>query len=129
MIGKNNIFNIRSGSRWLGSVGSTKGFVDFSSREMCIRACLVLLRNYRRRYGLRTIREVISRFAPPSENNTENYIRFVCDSVLMYDLEPINLDIKYFCILSAMAKMETNTILPVWEVLVISAIYNIDICE
>ena len=39
----------------------------------------VLLDTYRTRYGLSTIREMISRWAPPSENFTEGYIRFVSE--------------------------------------------------
>ena len=37
----------------------------------------MLLHTYRVRHGLRTIREMISRWAPPSENHTEAYIRAV----------------------------------------------------
>ena len=32
---------------------------------------------YYNKYSLKTIRGVISRWAPPSENNTENYINIV----------------------------------------------------
>ena len=37
----------------------------------------MLLHTYRVRHGLRTIRKMISRWAPPSENHTEAYIRAV----------------------------------------------------
>lgn len=37
----------------------------------------VLLHTYRVRHGCRTLREMISRWAPPSENHTENYIKAV----------------------------------------------------
>jgi hypothetical protein len=43
------------------------------------RAMFVLLDTYRTRYGLSTIRQMISRWAPPTENFTEGYIRFVAD--------------------------------------------------
>lgn len=39
----------------------------------------VLLDTYRVKYGLKTIRQMISRYAPPSENHTEAYIAAVCD--------------------------------------------------
>ena len=43
------------------------------------RALFVLLDSYCRR-GVRTIREIISRYAPPVENYTEGYIRAVAES-------------------------------------------------
>lgn len=42
------------------------------------RAMLKLLQNYSRLNGCKTIRQMINRWAPPSENNTDNYIRAVC---------------------------------------------------
>jgi hypothetical protein len=41
------------------------------------RAMFVLLDSYRSRYGLCTIRQMLGRYAPPSENFTEGYVRFV----------------------------------------------------
>lgn len=38
------------------------------------RAIFVLLHTYAVRYGLRTIRGMISRYAPPEENDTRNYV-------------------------------------------------------
>lgn len=47
--------------------------------EWGYRAMFVLLDTYARRYGLNTIRGMISRYAPPSENNTEAYIAAICE--------------------------------------------------
>ena len=52
-------------------------FKQFESIEWGYRAIFVTLNTYRRKYGLRTIREMISRWAPPVENHTEAYIRAV----------------------------------------------------
>ena len=41
------------------------------------RAIFVLLDSYRRKYGLCTIRQMLNRYAPPSENFTEGYVRYV----------------------------------------------------
>ena len=41
------------------------------------RAMFVLLDSYRSRYGLCTIRQMLNRYAPPSENFTEGYVRIV----------------------------------------------------
>ena len=42
------------------------------------------------RYGLDTIRGMISRWAPPSENHTETYIRAVADAVGIPDGQPLD---------------------------------------
>lgn len=43
------------------------------------RAMFVLLHSYNRRYGLNSIRGMLNRYAPPTENFTEGYIRFVAN--------------------------------------------------
>jgi hypothetical protein len=53
--------------------------------EWGYRAMFVLLDTYRVRYGLNTLREMISRYAPPSENHTGLYIDMVCN---MTGIEP-----------------------------------------
>lgn len=53
-------------------------FKQFESAEWGYRAVFVVLRTYYRKHGLRTLSEMIARWAPPSENNTAAYIRRVC---------------------------------------------------
>ena len=74
MIAKNNIYNIRQGAKWMGMTGTRRGFVEFENQSYAIRAWLVLMRTYRRRHGLRTIREIVARFAQHSENDTGLYV-------------------------------------------------------
>lgn len=74
--------NIRqSRSRFQGEVRPSRdsAFKQFESMAYGYRAMFVLLDTYRTRYGLSTIREMISRWAPPTENFTEGYIRFVAE--------------------------------------------------
>ena len=52
-------------------------FKEFESIAYGYRAMFVLLDTYSRRYGLCTIRQMLNRYAPPKENFTEGYIRFV----------------------------------------------------
>ena len=52
-------------------------FKEFESMAYGYRAMFVLLDTYSRRYGLCTIRQMLNRYAPPSENFTEGYIHFV----------------------------------------------------
>src|SRR3569832_2780970 len=75
----NNPGNIRkTATDWRGEVvGSDSAFETFATPEAGIRALAVLLRNYQRKYGLRTVRAIITRYAPPSENNTESYVSAV----------------------------------------------------
>ena len=44
-------------------------------------AFVILCRTYYNKYKLRTIRAIITRWAPPKENNTEAYIRRVTDRI------------------------------------------------
>lgn len=74
----NNPLNIRFSpmNTWKGQIGSYRGFCKFSDMKYGCRAALTLLCNYHRK-GYDTIREIISRWAPASENDTEAYINYV----------------------------------------------------
>ena len=80
MIGKNNVLNIRASKSfsWAGQTGATRGFCDFDGIEMCRRVGLYLLMRSYRRAGVVRLEDVIKRWAPPTENNTSNYVDFVC---------------------------------------------------
>lgn len=72
----NNPGNIRhSSERWQGEVATTdKSFKAFESMAHGYRAIFKLLYNYQHRYRLNTIRELVGRWAPPNENDTDNYV-------------------------------------------------------
>lgn len=55
-------------------------FRQFESMEWGYRAMFVVLHTYAVKYHCHTLREMISRYAPPCENHTEGYIRRVCDA-------------------------------------------------
>lgn len=77
-VGANNPGNIRaSASQWQGEVPSNGPFEKFESPLMGIRATMRLLLNYQRRYKLKTIRQLITRWAPPNENETRHYVAHV----------------------------------------------------
>lgn len=72
--------NIRQSSvRYEGEIQPSHDaeFKEFSSMAYGYRAMFVLLDSYRSKYGLCTIREMLNRYAPPTENFTEGYVRFV----------------------------------------------------
>lgn len=78
-IRNNNPLNIRVGNKWIGEVENPtdKDFEQFVSMAYGLRAGFVLLRRYINRYHLKTIEDIISRWAPPAENNTGRYCRQV----------------------------------------------------
>ncbi|HBO1668407.1 structural protein [Pseudomonas aeruginosa] len=77
--------NIRhaKGTRWQGMSANQNdsAFVQFTGPQWGIRAIARTLITYQDKHALRTIRQIISRWAPPSENNTESYIRQVAARV------------------------------------------------
>lgn len=80
-IRNNNPGNIRWGQNWQGLKENGKeqdsSFCVFKSPEYGIRALAKLLQNYQRIHGLNTPRKIISRYAPPNENQTQAYIQSV----------------------------------------------------
>ena len=71
-----NPLNIRkSATKWRGmsAVQADRSFVTFISNEWGYRAAFRILHTYITKYKLSTIRDIISRWAPPSENNTRMY--------------------------------------------------------
>ena len=78
----NNPLNIiRSKTQvWLGqtNLGGESRFCQFSSMQYGLRAALKLLRTYYNKHGCRTIRQIICRWAPETENQVAAYIKTVC---------------------------------------------------
>ncbi|MBC2658309.1 structural protein [Pseudomonas sp. MSSRFD41] len=77
--------NIRhvKGTRWQGMSANQNdaAFVQFTGAQWGIRALARTLITYQDKHQLRTIRQIIGRWAPPNENNTESYIRQVATRV------------------------------------------------
>ncbi|WP_042373092.1 structural protein P5 [Bacteroides neonati] len=76
----NNPGNIRkSKTEWQGEIipSTDSAFKQFKSMAYGYRAMIKLLQNYSRLNNCRTIRTMISRWAPPSENDTQSYIATV----------------------------------------------------
>ena len=87
-IRNNNPGNIRIGDPWKGLAFKydmtdeqllEKEFCVFVGPSWGIRAICKILLTYRDKYGLHTIREMISRWAPPSENDTDAYVDSVAE--------------------------------------------------
>ena len=83
-IRNNNPLNIRhSANQWQGvrEEQTDKSFVQFKSRAYGYRAAWKTLQSYYNRFCQQskafTVRNIIHRWAPPNENDTEAYIRTV----------------------------------------------------
>lgn len=87
-IRNNNPGNIDYNPRndWQGQVGIERGvpkprFAEFIDPESGIRALGKLIRAYQNKHGLKTIEQIISRWAPSNENNTRAYAEAVAKAV------------------------------------------------
>ena len=94
-IRNNNPLNIRrSKDKWKGmrAVQSDAAFVQFESLEWGWRAAFYLLtRTYYHKYRLYTIRAIISKWAPPCENNSKAYVENVSRLTGIDPDEPIGI--------------------------------------
>lgn len=90
-----NPLNIRRTSdKWQGQRARQEDpeFVQFENSSYGIRAAVKILRTYQKKYDCRTVEDIVSRWAPPSENNTAGYIRYVCASMYVERDTPLNLE-------------------------------------
>lgn len=71
----------RSADPWQGLAEQQTDdeFFRFVSMEFGIRAMARILIAYQDRHGIRTIKRIVNRYAPPTENNTSGYINYVAD--------------------------------------------------
>lgn len=105
----NNPLNIEeNGTDWVGRAGDDGRFVIFETVEHGLRAAGRILRTYAKKYQLNTIAGIVSRWAPPVENDTQNYINFVSQKTgIAYD-RPLTQE-TYPQVLAAMIHMENGS--------------------
>lgn len=81
----NNPGNIRLSKSftWKGEMtqGLDKDFCVFDKMENGLRAIFRLLANYHILHGVNTIAQIFQRYAPPSENHTTVYAKWVVDAM------------------------------------------------
>lgn len=71
-----------------------KRFCVFTEPEWGIRALMIILRNYQRKYNLNTVEEIINRWAPSNENDTNAYVNHVCKQMMVEKDEELDLEDK-----------------------------------
>ena len=86
----NNPGNIRVGTAWQGLMpraqmnpdqAAETAFCVFLSPQWGFRAMATIFHTYADRDGVTTLRGAISRWAPPTENNTGAYLQAVCQAL------------------------------------------------
>lgn len=109
----NNPLNIRRNkTAWQGLAAEQKDSAFFSFTAPCwgYRAAFITLMNYKKLHGLDSIATWVARWAPPIENDTTAYVRFVSRQSGLAPDEKIDChDKEVMCrIVSAMSQMENG---------------------
>lgn len=109
----NNPGNIRiNGDLFQGEIRPSKdrSFKQFEMMAYGYRAVFRILSNYRKNYGLDTIRKMIGRWAPENENDTDAYVKAVSDYAGIPADDPININDReqMIRIVAGMSKVENG---------------------
>mgnify|MGYP003399076516 FL=1 len=111
-IRNNNPLNIRRGCNWLGlsKHQTDPAFCQFDSMTYGLRAGLIIIRTYMTKYKLTSIHAIVSRWAPPSENNTDAYVKSVASMMRIHALLTFDFSDRrrIVALVSAMCKVETG---------------------
>lgn len=104
--------NIRNSSvKYQGEKKSTDvAYKQFKSMAWGFRAMFVLLHTYQVRYGLKTLQQMIERYAPPSENDTTGYVSHITRRTRIADISNVDTrnEKQMIPLVTAMAVMENG---------------------
>ena len=104
---------IHSRVRYKGEIvpSADPKFKQFESMAWGFRAMFVLLDTYRVRYGLKTLQQMIERYAPPSENATTGYVGYITRRTRIADLSTVDThsEKQMIPLVTAMAAMENGS--------------------
>jgi hypothetical protein len=115
----------RSKDRWKGlaTEQTDEEFLRFSEPRWGIRALARTLVTYQTRHGLRTIRALIDRWAPPHENDSGAYVRAVSRAVMCDADIPVDvLDVKTLAALTAAIIRHENGEQPYGKQVILAAV-------
>lgn len=91
-IRNNNPGNLEGDQGFKGFVGlDDKGYAKFDSPDSGLRAMAINLRNQQDLHGLNTVEDIVTKYAPPNENNTAAYIANVSKSLNVGPQDPLDL--------------------------------------
>lgn len=111
-IRNNNPGNIRKGSKkiWLGEVWPSQdsAFSQFMTMAYGVRALLIDLVN-KHKNGYNTVQKIIFRYAPPTENYSARYAKYVADAMGLTVTEPFAMtEVNLLKFAKAVAKFENG---------------------
>lgn len=105
-----NVKGLNNGDKWLGQCGSDKqGHAKFESWEHGVRAAALTLVSYEKKYGIRTIRGIVTRF---SQSNHEAYCNLLSKALGIGADEQFSIHKRMPDLLRAMCRMECGINLP-----------------
>lgn len=114
----NNPGNIReyaNDPHWIGerATDDDTAFEEFDTPEAGIRALAKVLLSYQRKHGLRTVQQIISRWAPSNENNTLAYIDAVAKSMGVLSETDVDLEssTRMFDLVKAIIRHENGRVI------------------
>lgn len=122
----NNPLNIRhSADKWQGLTPEQRdtAFCSFVNVYYGFRAAVRNLCTYRKRDALFRLKEIISQWAPPKENNTKNYIAFVAREASLTPESNVFADADtLYRVMRGMTLMECGYFKKEWEAPLMQAI-------
>ena len=118
--------NIKLGTDWdgLAAEQTDPTFCIFDEAVMGIRALMRVLLTYRFTHNKKNIDSIIRRWAPPSENDTEAYIKFVAKRMEIKPMAMIDNSIEgYLPLVKSIIQME-NGMQPYDDELIVEGMYK-----
>ena len=118
--------NIKLGTDWdgLAAEQTDPTFCIFDEAVMGIRALMRILLTYRFTHDKKNIDSIIRRWAPPSENDTEAYIKFVAKRMEIEPMNDIDNSIEgYLPLVKSIIQME-NGMQPYDDELIVEGMYK-----
>lgn len=133
----NNPCGIRKTStEWIGEVKSSSPFCEFTDLYYGVRACALIISTYINKYKLRTVSDIINRYAPPSDHNdTKSYVNFIIyytrnitnGSYILTPSSLIECDLDLILLILSIAKIESTMTLNYSYVNNVLSRYNIHV--
>lgn len=114
----NNPGNIKSGQGFNGEINPDKdGYAIFNTPEDGLRALAIDLHTKYDKDGLNTINGIVSKYAPPGDNDTAAYVQHVSQQMNMGANQPLNLNDpqQLHSIMTAVIRHENNNAMPYSE--------------
>ena len=121
-----NPSNIKLGTDWdgLADEQSDPTFCVFKETVWGIRALMRILLVYRFSHKKSNIDDIIARWAPPCENDTQAYIKFVCKQTETNPMDKLDNSMEHYLpLIKSIIKME-NGVQPFNDELLVEGMYK-----